>query len=85
MISGVSALKVVGQLVLGAAVGIVHVAQNVPLLEQCYARGDVDGVLQVVTADDDCGPRLPVIVAYDALQLVLAGGVEEVEWLVEGC
>ena len=63
------------------AVGTVH--DDIAVLEYDDAGGDVDGVLQVVGADDDGGSSALLVVGEQMLELVLRRGVEEVERLVE--
>ena len=67
----------------GAAVVVGQVADDAAVLQQGDAGRDVDGVLQVVAADEDDGSRLFGIVGQQVFEDELAGGVEEVERLVE--
>ena len=68
---------------MGAAFDIGKVADDLTFLEEGNARGDVDGVRQVMTGDENGGSRLAVIIGEDVLQDVLRRGVEEIEGLVE--
>jgi hypothetical protein len=76
-------LEVVFEFVTGTAFGIGKVADDLTFLEEGNARGDVDGVRQVMTGDENGGSRLAVIIGEDVLQDVLRRGVEEVEGLIE--
>ena len=67
----------------GAAFAVGQVADDDAMLQKGDARRDVDGVLQVMAGDEDGGSRLLGIVLEQVLQHQLAGGVEEVEGLVE--
>ena len=53
------------------------------MLQQGNTGRDIDGMRQVVAAAKDGGTRLLVILREQMLQHVLAGGVEEVERLVQ--
>ena len=68
---------------LGAACLVLKVFHDVAFLEEGDAGGDVDGVLQVVTRDEDGGTSGVVILFEQPLDDDLRRGVEEVERLVE--
>ncbi len=67
----------------GTAFGIGQVADDLAMLQQGDAGGDVDSMLQVMAGDDDGSASLTGIVGDEVLQHQLTGGVEEVEGLVE--
>ena len=53
------------------------------MLQEGYAGTDVHGVLEVVAGDEDGSTSLLVVLLQEALNGTLAGGVEEVEGLVQ--
>ena len=53
------------------------------MLEQCYARTNVHGVLKIVARYKNGGTCLLVVIHQKALDSTLTGGVEEVERFIK--
>ena len=52
-------LEILFQGLFCATIDIRHVVDDMAVLEQCYARANVNRMLKIVAADDDGGMRLP--------------------------
>ena len=71
------------ELVGGTMVDVRQVLHDMSVFQQSDTGADIDGVRQIVTADDNGGTRGVIVFCQRALQDTLARGVEEIEWLVE--
>ena len=60
---------------------VVDVVYDFAMLEQDNAFADVDGVLQIVAADENCGTSLLVVFLQQVLDGILATWIEEIEGL----
>ena len=76
-------LKVVLKNGLSLLLLVVDVVNHFTMFQKHDARTDIDGMLEVVTADENRGASLFVVLLQQMLDGILTAGVEEVEGLVK--
>ena len=62
---------------------VSEILDNLSVLQQYDTGGDIDKMLEIVTADEDGGTRAAMIVEQELFEEVLSGRVQEVERFVE--
>ncbi len=77
------AAEIVCQLLFDTSVVIGEILDNLAFFQQGDARGDIDGVLQIVRADENCCTRSGLVIQQRVFKDVLACRVKEVERFVE--